>query len=78
MTTNKKKREPGKTNIREDIREYRASDKHRVGQKIYHPVFKDVGVIVKRDISPSGNVKKIIVEFEKAGEKTLLTEHPPK
>ena len=73
----KAQEQTGMIDIREDIREYRASDKHRVGQKIYHPIFEDVGEIIKREKSPSGNMKKIIVRFEHVGEKILLTEYPP-
>jgi hypothetical protein len=76
-TAKKQRKKPSEVHIPEEVREYRASDKHRVGQKIYHPVFEDVGEIVKREKSPSGNMKKITVKFERVGKKILLTEYPP-
>jgi len=77
MPVKAKSKKTKKPKVKEDIQEYRTSDKHRVGQKIFHPVFKDVGVILKRETNPSGNLKKIIVKFERLGKKKLLTEYPP-
>jgi hypothetical protein len=57
---------------RGNIKKYSLSDKYRVGQKIYHPVFKDIGKVIRRRKSRTGNLKKIIVKFERVGEKTLI------
>ena len=77
MSTSKTK--PKKTvRIKEDVREYRASDTHRVGQVIYHPVFEDTGKVKKKMKTPTGQMKKIVVQFQRIGEKELLTEYTPK
>jgi hypothetical protein len=54
------------------MKEYSHSDTYRVGQKIYHPVFKDTGKVIRKKKSHTGNFEKIVVKFEQDGEKTLI------
>jgi len=56
----------------EDIKNYSLSDKYKVGEMIYHPVFDDTGEVIRKMKSYSGKYKKIIVKFKKVGQKTLI------
>jgi len=50
---------------------YQSSGYYKVGQWIYHPVFKDKGKVIKIFPAP-GDLSIIIVKFEKVGEKKLI------
>ena len=53
------------------IKEYKPSGTYKLGQKLYHPGFKDQGKIIK--IKPgSGDFEKIIVKFDNIGKKMLI------
>ena len=58
--------------IEEGIQKYDLSGEYKVGQIIYHPVFKDTGKVLRKMKSITGNYKKIIVKFKNVGEKILV------
>lgn len=81
MATNRKqnnekeKKSPKKmisTKKRGDLKNYSLSDKYKVGEMIYHPVFDDTGKVIRKTRSYSGKYTKIIVQFMKVGKKKLI------
>jgi len=50
---------------------YNPSGMYKIGQTIYHPVFKDTGRVVKKRPG-AGDYRKIIVKFDNIGEKLLI------
>lgn len=53
------------------MKEYQISNKYRKGDDIFHPVFKEQGRVTKIEQLPNGT-QKIVVRFEKSGEKKLI------
>jgi len=51
-------------------REYVSSDIFQEGERIYHKIWDDVGEIIEAGVTEDG-IKKIRVQFEKVGLKTL-------
>jgi hypothetical protein len=54
-----------------EVEEYSIEKTFLVGQTIFHPVFKEKGVILSRK-EASGYAGKILVEFEKRGKMYLV------
>lgn len=66
-STRSKRRE----NQKAGLKEYRPTGTYKIGQKIYHPVFEDVGRVVKKK-EATGEYRKIVVDFKHRGQKTLI------
>jgi peptidylprolyl isomerase len=59
-----------KTN-QEPIKVYSKETSYKVGEKIRHEVFEDVGIVQQKEHC-AGEYQKIIVKFSKVGKKTLI------
>ncbi len=55
----------------EDLRSYSPQKSFFIGEVIYHPGFDDLGRVIDKEISGSGN-KAIVVSFVKEGKKRLV------
>ena len=64
----------GSQGTRKEVVEYDPAARYNVGQKIHHPVFQDVGRVVA--VQRNGRSSKIIVDFEKVGQKVLVEGRP--
>lgn len=56
---------------KEEAREYKLTEEFKVGETIFHPLWKDYGVILERKRSGGGK-EMVIVDFEKQGLKKLI------
>ena len=43
---------------KKDVQEYKISEKYKVGQMIYHPIFKDNGIIIKKKEDEIGKIEE--------------------
>jgi len=57
--------------VESQIKEYQINHKYKKGDEIFHPVFKEQGKIKSIEQLPNG-MQKILVKFEKSGEKKLI------
>lgn len=55
----------------EDLRSYSPQKSFFIGEVIYHPGFDDLGRVIDKEISGSGN-QAIVVSFVKEGKKKLV------
>lgn len=59
---------------RPDVSVYSMSDSYKVNQKVYHDFWKDEGV-VKKVFKTAGGNRAILVDFDKLGERKLISEY---
>lgn len=57
--------------LEEDLRSYSPRKMFFIGEMIYHPGFDDLGRVIDKEISGSGN-RAIVVSFAKSGKKRLI------
>ena len=71
IITNSIKSTNNKNDLNKKQKEYNPTKTYELGQKLYHPKYKDKGKVIKK-LAGSGSYNKIIVKFDNIGEKTLV------